>query len=72
LASNLGRFTHKETATGTHWIGVSVGPRAGLEAVEEIKVPAPACNRSPVIQCAALCYTDCAIPAHRKIREVGK
>jgi hypothetical protein len=33
LASCPGRFTRRERAAGTHWIGGWVGPRAGLEAV---------------------------------------
>jgi hypothetical protein len=28
------RFTLEKNATGTHWIGGWVGPRAGLDAVE--------------------------------------
>jgi hypothetical protein len=32
-ASRLGRFTPKERAPGTHWIGGWVGPRAVLDAV---------------------------------------
>jgi hypothetical protein len=33
LASRSGRFTPRERAPGTHWIGGWVGPRAGLDAV---------------------------------------
>jgi hypothetical protein len=32
--SRHGRFTPKERAPGTHWIGGWVGPRAGLDKVE--------------------------------------
>jgi hypothetical protein len=32
-ASRPSHFTPMETATGTHWIGGWVGPRAGLDAV---------------------------------------
>jgi hypothetical protein len=32
-ASRLGRFTPREIAPGTHWIGGWVGPRAGLDTV---------------------------------------
>jgi hypothetical protein len=32
-ASQAGRFTPRERAPGTHWIGGWVGPRAGLDAV---------------------------------------
>jgi hypothetical protein len=37
-ASRPGRFTHGETANDTHWIGVCVGPRVGLDAVEKRKI----------------------------------
>jgi hypothetical protein len=37
-----GRFTPRETAPGTHWIGRWVGPRTGLDAV-----PAPPGSRTP-------------------------
>jgi hypothetical protein len=33
LASRPGRFTLRERAPGTHWIGGWVGPRAVLDAV---------------------------------------
>jgi hypothetical protein len=33
-ASRPGYFTYGERAPGTHWIGVWVGPRFGLEDVE--------------------------------------
>jgi hypothetical protein len=39
-ASRPGRFTHD-----THWIGVRVGPRAGLDAVVKRKIPNP-CQKS--------------------------
>jgi hypothetical protein len=32
-ASRPGRFNHRESAVGTHWIGGWVGPRAVLDAV---------------------------------------
>jgi hypothetical protein len=35
LASRPGRFTPREGANSTHWIGGWVGPRAGLDAVEK-------------------------------------
>jgi hypothetical protein len=35
LVSRPGRFTPGETAPGTHWIGGWVGPRAGLDRVEQ-------------------------------------
>jgi hypothetical protein len=40
-ASRTGRFTPRERAPGTHWIGGWVGTRAGLEAEVNRKVPSP-------------------------------
>jgi hypothetical protein len=37
LASRPFRFTPRERAPGTHWIGGWVGPRAGLDDVEKRK-----------------------------------
>jgi hypothetical protein len=37
MASRPGRFTPRETATGTHWIGGWVDLRAGLDAVIGVK-----------------------------------
>jgi hypothetical protein len=37
LASRPGHFVTGEIASDTHWIGGSVGSRAGLDAVEERK-----------------------------------
>jgi hypothetical protein len=37
-ASRPGRFTTRERAPGTHWIG---GPRASLDTVVKIKIPGP-------------------------------
>jgi hypothetical protein len=45
-ASRPGRFTPKERAPGTHWIGGWVCLRAVLEAVVKRKFPAPAGNRA--------------------------
>jgi hypothetical protein len=41
--SRPGRFTLGEKAPDTHWIGVCVGPRAGLdtEAKAKAKIPSP-------------------------------
>jgi hypothetical protein len=36
-ASRPSRFTPGERASGTHWIGGCVGPRAGLDDVEKKK-----------------------------------
>jgi hypothetical protein len=44
-ASLPSRYTH-----GTHWIGGWVGPRAGLDATEKRKIPAPADNGTPAVQ----------------------
>jgi len=44
-ASRPGRFTPRERAPFTCWIGGWVGPRAGLDAVARKKFPAPARNR---------------------------
>jgi hypothetical protein len=41
LASRPGRFTPRERAPGTHWIGGWVGSRAVLEAVVKRKIPSP-------------------------------
>jgi hypothetical protein len=35
--SRPGRFTPGERASGTHWIGGWVGPRAGLDATDKRK-----------------------------------
>jgi hypothetical protein len=41
LASRPGRFTPRERAPGTHWIGGWVGPRAILDTVVKRKIPSP-------------------------------
>jgi hypothetical protein len=40
-ASRPGRFTPKERAPGTHWIGGWVGPRAVMDTVVKRKIPSP-------------------------------
>jgi len=35
------RFTTREGAPDTHWIGDSVGPRAVLDAVVKREIPSP-------------------------------
>jgi hypothetical protein len=40
-ASSSGRFTTRERAPGTRWIGGWVGPRAGLNMVSKRKIPSP-------------------------------
>jgi hypothetical protein len=62
-----GRFTARERAPGIHWIGVWVGPRAGLDAVVKRKIPSPRLEsnpRTPIVQpVAQRCYTDWATTA---------
>jgi hypothetical protein len=64
-ASRPGLFTPGERAPGTHLIGGWVGPRAGLDDVEERKfLTLPGLElRSLLVQPVASRYTDCAIPA---------
>jgi hypothetical protein len=38
-ASRPGRFTPRERAPGTYWIGGWVGPRTGLDAVVKTEIP---------------------------------
>jgi hypothetical protein len=64
-ASRLCRFTPKETATGTHWIGGWVGPRAVLDAVVRRKIPSSRREsnpRIPIVQHIAQRYTDWLYP----------
>jgi hypothetical protein len=64
--SRPGRFTPKERAPGTHWIGGWVGPRAVLDAVVKRKIPSPRREsdpRTPIVQPVAQRYTDSAITA---------
>jgi hypothetical protein len=42
-----GRFTPRERAPGTHWIGGSVSPRAVLDAVVKRKIPSPRRESNP-------------------------
>jgi hypothetical protein len=46
LASRPGRFTPKERAPGTHWIGDWVDPRTGVD-VEKILDPTGTRNQIP-------------------------
>jgi hypothetical protein len=44
-ASRPGRFTSREIAPCTHWIGGWVGPRVGLDDVEKRKIVlGPSCS----------------------------
>jgi hypothetical protein len=65
-ASRTCRFTSKEGAPGTHWIGGSVSPRAVLDAMVKRKIPSPRREsnpRTPILQPVAQRYTDWAITA---------
>jgi hypothetical protein len=46
-ASRLGRFTTRERARGTHWIGGWEGPRAVLDAVVKRKIRSPRWESNP-------------------------
>jgi hypothetical protein len=48
-ASRPGRFSSRERAAGTDWIGGWVDPGAGLDTVSREKFPAPAGIRTPII-----------------------
>jgi hypothetical protein len=59
--SRPGRFTPRERAPGTHWIGGWVGPRTVLDAVVKRKIPSPRRESNPrslIVQLAAQRYTD--------------
>jgi hypothetical protein len=56
--SRPGRFTPRERAPGTHWIGGWVNPSATLDTVaKRKKAPAPTRNRTPVVQLVSLITT---------------
>jgi hypothetical protein len=64
LTSGPRRFTPKERAPSTHWIGGWVGPRAVLDAVVKRKIPNPfreSNPRTPIVQPVAQHYTDWAV-----------
>jgi hypothetical protein len=48
-ASRSGRFTPRERAPGTRWIGVWMGPRAVLETVSKRKISSPRRESNPRI-----------------------
>jgi hypothetical protein len=53
LASRPGRFTLRERAPATHWIGGWMGSRAVLDPVVKRKVPSPRRDsnpRTPIVQ----------------------
>jgi hypothetical protein len=65
-ASRPGRFTQRERAPGTHWVGGWVGPRTVLDAVVKGKIPSPhreSNPRTPIVQPVVQRYTDWAITA---------
>jgi hypothetical protein len=52
-ASRSGRFTPRERAPRTHWIGGWLGPRVVLDAVVNRKIPSPRREsnpRTPIVQ----------------------
>jgi hypothetical protein len=60
-ASRTGHFTSRERASGTHWIGGWVGPRAVIDAVVKREIPYPRREsnpRTPIVQPVAQRYTD--------------
>jgi hypothetical protein len=65
-ASRPCRFTPRERAPGTPWIGGWLGPRAVLDAVVKRKIPSPRREsdpRTPIVQPVAQRYTDWATTA---------
>jgi hypothetical protein len=55
-ASRPGRFTPRERAPGTYWIGDWLGPRAVLDAVVKRKIPSTRREsnpRTPIVQLVA-------------------
>jgi hypothetical protein len=59
-ASRSSRFTPREKAAGTHWIGGWVGPRAVLDALVKRKIPSPrreSNRRTPIVEPIAQRYT---------------
>jgi hypothetical protein len=60
-ASRPGRFTLRERAAGTDWIGDWVGSRAVLDTVVKRKIPSSRREpnpRTPIIQSVVQRYTD--------------
>jgi hypothetical protein len=65
-ASWPGRFTPRERAPATHWLGGWVGPRAGLNTVVRRKIPSRRRDTNPdhlIVQPVGSRYTDWFIPA---------
>jgi hypothetical protein len=60
-ASRPGRFTPRERAAGSHWIGGWADPRAGLDTVVKRKIPSPRREsnpRTPIVQPVAQRHTE--------------
>jgi hypothetical protein len=74
-ASRSSRFTSKERAPGTHWIGGWVGPRAVLDAVVKRKIPSPrrvSNSRTPTVQPVTQRYTDWAITTFDRPKQASE
>jgi hypothetical protein len=72
-ASRPGRFTPRERAPGTHWIGGWVGPRAVLDTLVWRNTSSSCWEsnpRTPMVQPITQCYTDWAIIALIRIKVV--
>jgi hypothetical protein len=64
--SRPGRFTPRERAPSSHWIGGWMGPRTVLGTVVKRSIPSPRLEskpRTPTVQPIAQRYTDRAITA---------
>jgi hypothetical protein len=48
---------HRGRVPGTHWIGGSVGPKAGMDAVEQTDISSPCRESTPAVQPVARRYT---------------
>jgi hypothetical protein len=69
-ASRSGRFTPRERAFDTHWIGGWVGPRAVLDAMVKTKIPSPrreSNSRIPVVPYLILLHS----PLANNLRNTG-
>jgi hypothetical protein len=67
-ASRPSRFTPRERAPGTNWIGSCVDPRAGLDAVVKRKFPSPYRDSSPRSSSPQPSAVRWVIPAPRPVR----
>jgi hypothetical protein len=61
-ASLLSRFIPGERALGTHYTGMCVLSRVGLDAVEKRQITSPARNRTPAAHLVARHCVDSEIP----------